>query len=254
MCNLRKLRYTSLSVILAISSAAAFGVNDHRTLPEHCFLNVEDAPSSVAILMCPPDTTSARFAYDREQYEWGKTQRNTPRGLQAVTDANLDWNTDWADDAFGEAFGAPITMKENPELYKLVYNMEEDAGSLATYEAKEHYMRTRPFIFWNEHTATPDHEEALAKNGSYPSGHTSIGWATALVLAEINPARATEILKRGFEFGQSRVIVGAHYQSDVDAGRIAGAGIVARLHADKGFQKQLAKAKKEFQKKQRNRK
>ena len=253
MKNSNKLRHFLLTGLLS-ATAAAFAINDHKTDPQHYFLNVEDVPSSVEILMCPPDTTSARFAYDREQYEWGKTMRNTPRGKQAITDANLDWYTDWADDAFGEAFGAPITKKENPELHKLIYTMENDAGSLATYEAKQHYMRTRPFVFWNEHTSTPDHEEALAKNGSYPSGHTAIGWATALVLAEINPARATEILKRGFEFGQSRVIVGAHYQSDVDAGRVMGAAIVSTLHPDKGFQKQLEKAKKEFAKKNRKKK
>lgn len=239
------------SVVLAFAgiTAASASAQNHRTNPERYFLNEEVVPSSLTILMAPPDTLSARFAYDREQYEWGKTQRNTPRGQQAVTDANLDWYTDWANVAFGEAFGSPITKKDNPELYKLIYNMQEDAGDLATREAKQHYMRTRPFVFWNEPTATPNDEEGLRKNGSYPSGHTSIGWATALVLAEINPARATEILKRGFEFGQSRVIVGAHYQSDVDAGRIAGAGIVSILHTDKAFKKQLEKAKKEFAKK-----
>ncbi len=251
MKNSNLLRQFLLGGALAAIAVASFAVNDRKTDPNHYFLNVEDVPSSVAILPCPPDTASARFAYDREQYEWGKTMRDTPRGKQAISDANLDWNTDWADDAFGEAFGSPITMKENPELYKLIYNMESDAGSLATYEAKNHYQRTRPFVFWNEPTSTPKDEEALAKNGSYPSGHTAIGWATALVLAEINPARATEILKRGFEFGQSRVIVGAHYQSDVDAGRVMGAAIVSTLHTDKGFQNQLKKAKKEFEKKKR---
>ena len=78
--------------------------------------------------------------------------------------------------------------------------------------------------------------------------HTAIGWATALVLAEINIDRQNEILKRGFEFGQSRVICGVHYQSDVDAGRVVASGLVARLHADEGFCTQLAKAKKEFAK------
>ena len=89
---------------------------------------------------------------------------------------------------------------------------------------------------------------ALVNNGSYPSGHTAIGWATALVLAEINVDRQNEILKRGYEMGESRVIAGYHYQSDVDNGRIVAAGVVARLHADEGFQKQLEKAKKEFAK------
>ena len=68
----------------------------------------------------------------------------------------------------------------------------------------------------------------------------------ALVLAEINPERQDEILVRGYEYGESRVIVGYHYQSDVDAARIAASAAVARLHADEGFRKQLEKAKKEF--------
>ena len=46
--------------------------------------------------------------------------------------------------------------------------------------------------------------------------------------------------------GESRVICGYHFQSDVDAGRLTAAGAVARLHADPGFIKQLNKAKKEF--------
>lgn len=244
----------SVFTVLLVSATLSVFADNHLSNPERYYLTEKDVPSSLTILMCPPDTTSARFAYDREQYEWGKSMRNTDRGRQAVTDANLNWYSDWANEAFGEAFGSPITKKDNPELYKLVYNMQEDAGDLATREAKQHYMRTRPFVFWNEPTATPGDEEGLRKNGSYPSGHTSIGWATALVLAEINPERATEILKRGFEFGQSRVIVGAHYQSDVDAGRVAGAGIVAILHNDKGFRKQLEKAKKEFAKRNKKRK
>lgn len=67
-----------------------------------------------------------------------------------------------------------------------------------------------PFSFFNEMTCNPEQQEELSTNGSYPSGHTAIGWATALVLAEINPDRQNEILKRGFEMGQSRVICGYH--------------------------------------------
>ena len=70
----------------------------------------------------------------------------------------------------------------------------------------------------------------------------------ALVLAEINPARQDAILERGYQYGESRVIAGYHYQSDVDAARIAASAVVARLHTDAGFISQLAKAKKEFQK------
>ena len=68
------------------------------------------------------------------------------------------------------------------------------------------------------------------------------------MLAEINPARQDAILKRGYEMGQSRVICGYHFQSDVDAARLVAAAVVARLHANDNFMKQLEKAKKEFAK------
>ena len=124
--------------------------------------------------------------------------------------------------------------------------MREDAGDLATRAAKEYYMRTRPFAYYKEMTCNPKQQEELSTNGSYPSGHTAIGWATALVLAEINIDRQNEILIRGFEMGQSRVICGYHWQSDVDAARIVSSAVVARLHANKEFAKCLKKAKKEF--------
>ncbi len=66
------------------------------------------------------------------------------------------------------------------------------------------------------------------------------------MLSEVNPDHAEAILKAGYEYGQSRVIAGYHFQSDVDAARLAAAAAVARLHNDKTFQKDLAKAKKEY--------
>lgn len=124
--------------------------------------------------------------------------------------------------------------------------MREDAGDLATRDAKKHYNRPRPYAFFGEDTCNPEQQAELSTNGSYPSGHSSLGWATALVLTEINPDRQTEILERGYQMGESRVICGYHFQSDVDAGRVVGAGAFARLHAYQPFLDQLDKAKKEF--------
>lgn len=99
-------------------------------------------------------------------------------------------------------------------------------------------------MFFNTHTCTPQDEGKLRMNGSYPSGHTTLGWTMALVLAEIRPERQNQLLQRGYEYGQSRVICGAHWQSDVDAGRILGAAVFARLHADERFVAALNEAKK----------
>lgn len=219
-------------------------VNDNRTHPDVYFLQISDVPNSLEYLPGPPDAGSVAFLNDKARYDWGKSLRKTERGEQAFQDARV--GGDGVPRAFSEAFGVDITKEGTPEIYKLVVGMREDAGDLATRDAKNYYNRTRPFAWFDEMTCNPEQQEELSTNGSYPSGHTSIGWATALVLSEINPDRIDEILQRGYQMGESRVICGYHFQSDVDAGRIVAAGAVARLHADDGFNAQLDKAKKEF--------
>jgi major phosphate-irrepressible acid phosphatase (HPAP) len=244
------LRSSVCAVAVIFSASAVFAqdapakkIKDHRTAPELFFLQEGDVPNSFLLLPAPPDGASITFLNDQARYNWGKTMRNTPRGEQAFKDAHVEGNG--VPQAFSEAFGVEIN-EETPEILKLIVGMREDAGDLGTREAKNYYNRQRPFSFYEEDTCNPEQQAELSTNGSYPSGHTSIGWATALVLAEINPERQNEILKRGYEMGESRVICGYHFQSDVDAGRITGAVTVARLHADPGFQAQLEKAKAEF--------
>ena len=232
--------------VTTFAQTAAKKIKDVRTQPDLYYLQDGQQASSLDLLPAPPQPGSIQFLNDQAQYQWGKMQRNTPRGEQAFSDANVDG--DGVPQAFSEAFGVRISKETTPEIHKLVLNMREDAGDLATRGAKEHYMRMRPFAFYQEETCNPKQQQELSTNSSYPSGHTAIGWATALVLAEINVDRQNEILERGYQMGQSRVICGYHWQSDVDAARIISAAVVARLHAEPTFQEQLAKAKKEFAK------
>lgn len=123
-----------------------------------------------------------------------------------------------------------------------------DSADNATKTAKEAYKRERPFVYFGNHTCQPeDEEDRLRQNGSFPSGHTSYGWTLALVLAQIAPSHAEAIIKRGYEFGQSRMICGAHWQSDVDAGRLVGAVEYSRLLTIPKFQEDLQKATEEVQ-------
>ena len=73
-------------------------------------------------------------------------------------------------------------------------------------------------------------------------------WGMALLLSEINPEAQDELFKLGYEWGQSRVIAGFHWQSDVDASRMLAAATYARLHACDAFNEDMEKAKKEFKK------
>jgi acid phosphatase (class A) len=85
----------------------------------------------------------------------------------------------------------------------------------------------------------------LRTDGSYPSGHSALGWGWALVLAEAAPERADAILQRGRDFGQSRLVCNVHWQSDIDNGRLMAAATVARLHADAAFRADLDAARAE---------
>ncbi len=132
----------------------------------------------------------------------------------AVSDADLSFPHAAA--TFSCALGVPVSQAETPNLNMLLRRTLADAG-LATYKAKTHYQRTRPFVRFSAPSCTPADEAFLAKDGSYPSGHSAVGWAWALMLTELAPERADAILARGRAFGQSRAICGVHWQSDVEA-------------------------------------
>jgi len=206
------------------------------------YLAANEYPDSLKLLPPPPAAGSAAFARDQEASEEALSLRGTERYEQAVQDAELMFPA--AADAFSQAVGFGITEKDTPYLYLLMRRTLTDSG-LSTYAAKNNYNRPRPFMVNHEPIGTPEEEEGLRKDGSYPSGHTAIGWAWALILCEVVPDRTDAILARGYEFGQSRVICNVHWQSDVDAGRIMGAATVARLHADRDFLADLQRAKRE---------
>lgn len=230
--------------VLFCLQAFALEIKDVTTHPNDYFLTENEAPDSFQLLPPPPAFTSVEFLRDKAMYDWGKSMRHTERGKQAYIDA--DSSKENVTQQFSKSFGLDISATKTPEIYKLITTMKEDAGDLATRSAKNYYNRIRPFSFFNEPTCRPEDEKTLSTNGSYPSGHTTIGFAISLVLAEINPQRQNEILKRGLEVGESRVICGYHWQSDIDAARVMAASVVAQLHANSQFNQQLAKAKMEF--------
>ena len=149
---------------------------------------------------------------------------------------------------FSEPFGLTISEENTPEIWKLLRDAKATCENMGGFP-KYYYKRKRPFMRFQEPTATPQFEPDLRRNFSFPSGHTILGWTSALLLTEINPERADTILARGMMYGESRVIVGAHWQSDVDAGRLASAALYARLHTSDRFLEQMRRARQEFLKK-----
>jgi acid phosphatase (class A) len=203
-----------------------------------------DAPlNSKLFVPPPPQQGSARQELDDQTAKRSLALRGTPRWELAVHDAHLDFPG--VADTFSCAMQLPISEEQTPALYMLLRRTLADVG-LATYPAKTAYQRTRPFVVNGEPICTPDEREELSHDGSYPSGHTSIGWGWALILSELDPEHAAQILARGRAFGESRNVCNVHWHSDVVAGRMVAGGAVATLHANQQFIEAMAAAKSEI--------
>lgn len=205
------------------------------------YLKPEQLPSSKAFLPPPPAAGSAALAADEELYRSTRALRGTPRWALATKDADLTFPN--AASTFSCALGMTISPEATPHLNMLIRRVRADA-SRANDNAKDLYKRQRPYLAHGDTSCTPAEKH---KDDSYPSGHSSIGWAWALVLAEIAPDRADAILARGLAFGESRLVCGVHWKSDMDAGRVVGASAVSRLHTDPVFRAQLDLARKEIE-------
>ena len=228
-------------VVAALMATMNAGAQDETVQP---YFELSELPELLEIMPEPPAFESPEFANDIVRYGWGKLQRQDPDRLAlAIADAEWDDLTKFFGQ-YAEAFGLTITPEDTPEIYKLLVN------SLATTDpmrkkCKAYYGRQRPFERFDD-TMPSNEEDELRGEGSYPSGHSLRGWGIALLLAQIAPARANEIFRRGWDYCNSRVIVGAHWQSDVDASRAAASIGFCALQGSPAFREQMEKAQYEY--------
>ena len=201
-------------------------------------------PNSLLQVPPPPAAGSAAMALDLDIAQRSFALRDTPRWTQAISDADVTFPH--AAGIFSCALGIAVSEADTPNIYRLLRRTLTDLGR-SPHAAKVHYDRRRPFVENGQPMCTPEVKERLAHDGSYPSGHNAIGWGWALILAEISPAQTDALLVRGRNYGESRNVCNVHWHSDVMQGRLVGAGMVARLHADPAFRSDLAAARAEIE-------
>ncbi len=190
----------------------------------------------------PPRAGSTALALDEEISREALGLQGTTRWKVAAEDAEI--SSPKALDSFSCALNVPVNPQDTPRLSLLLARTLMDV-SRAVRVVKNHYHRLRPYVVNKKPTCTPEYQSQMERSSSYPSSHSAIGWAWALILSEIAPERATAILARGRDFGQSRIVCNVHWNSDVVEGRVLAAGTVARLHADQAFRADLEGARAE---------
>lgn len=197
-----------------------------------------------ALVGPPPAADSEEAIAERKHFEVSRALQGSARWKQAAQDNELTPAA--LSQGFGCAAGVAISPEATPATARLLTRVGRDLrGASVASKAVQH--RDRPAVGNDRPICIPRDPNLLA-NSSYPSGHAMLGWTYALLLAEAAPKNADAVLLRGREFGDSRVVCGVHYQSDVDAGRTIAAALVARLHAEPQFQEDMAAAKAELAK------
>jgi acid phosphatase (class A) len=219
-----------LSATLALSACASVG---NAIAPVAAAL----APSvdASALVLGPPSGAMADAEAAFVRGPWHEARR-----ARAVADDQFDPFS-----ALGPVMGGGFTAEHYPLTAEAFARLRTPLGA-AILTAKSRFDRERPFEVDSAVTPCIAVDDRLRASGAYPSGHAAFGWAWALVLAELDPDRADAILARGREFGDSRVVCGLHYPSDVEAGRVIAAGTLARLHAEPGFRAALDAARTEY--------
>lgn len=233
MINLKSLALAA--AVLALASTAS--AQTAQPAPTRPIVNAPAPIDAPALIGPAPGADSVRAAADRLSM---RGQVSAERLARA--NADNPW-TPWV--AMQPVFGTSFSERRLPRTARVFADVLQGL-SPAIGAAKNANARPRPLITDPSVLRCDALDPAVAAQSSYPSGHGAGGWAWALVLAELVPSRADAILQRGRDFGDSRVLCGYHYPSDIEAGRTIAAGVIARLHADTSFRRDLDAARAEL--------
>ncbi|MBO7609523.1 MAG: phosphatase PAP2 family protein [Muribaculaceae bacterium] len=189
------------------------------------------------------DTTSEYYFSDVQGYWQAKAERETVRGDTAIIDS--DDSEHALLQMFGDIMNDKLVISVKPNTVELIRMTRAAFIESAQQMGAGSPFRKRPYVQLGEPTLIPDHEQYYADKTSYPSTKAMIGWGLALLLSEIAPEYNEALLKRGYDYGHSRVIAGYNYPSDVMAGRIQAAAVLAYLHGQEEFKQLMEAAKQE---------
>lgn len=196
-------------------------------------------PDSYRILPPAPVAGTTRYEADRTIYLSTRSLKDSARWTMAQDD--VEQGLILRDLAC--AIGVELTPQNAPKTATLIRRVGLDV-SRATNRSKDIYKRPRPYLV-DEGPICVEKSVSLANSPDYPSGHNAWGWTVGLIMAEVAPDRATGILARARAFGEGRLVCGVHTLSAVEAGRLNGSIVVAALHGQEAFRKDLDEVRQE---------
>lgn len=241
----------ALSCLIGAVPASALSQNPYITPSDYDVLH---------LLPPPPAPGSQAERKDVEAVAELRAASSPERVALAEKDATVALN------AFSGTLAPGFDFAKLPGVEAFFGKVGRDA-QFATTVGKDCWERPRPFVLDSDiHPPGTMKQGTLARPGdrntaprgpgspcpslgpvpqysySYPSGHSTFGAMTAILLSDMVPEKRAELYARGWQFGESRIVGGVHYPTDVDAGRIDATALVAVMMRNPDFRTDLAAA------------
>lgn len=198
--------FAELADALGTTLGAAYQARAHYIDREH-FTNLSQAVADLiayAIGATSGDSTAAKYFFANQTID-GK------RPVSAEAKAILS-EIGGQPDFFGKAYGRPAGT-DGADAY----------GNSRPFQTEPRVSR----IMGPDYLDVPADNTVynrgpimnLTDSPSFPSGHTMYGYTGSLILALLVPERYQQMIARAAEYGNDRILVGAHYAMDVMGGR-----------------------------------
>ena len=229
------------------ASNAAFVEKVRNLKPEFIRIPLDE----IKLPPCPANSsrqTRAEIDYLLRLQE----QRTEEEGKRALYFAPFGYSTTMkpTDPAFaanqanlfyvGRSIGTWFNAKSLPLTAALVGRMWRDA-SYHVWSLKFKYARIRPWVIDPKVKNLDD-----ANWAAFPSGHSSYAHILAYLYAELAPEFSDIFLADASAIAHSREIIGVHYPSDSEAGRVFARQFVNALLQDDKFKTEFDKVREEW--------
>jgi hypothetical protein len=184
------------------------------------FTNISQAVADVIVYA---DATTAAHS-NASKYFFGNATINgkTPASAEAMAILN---KINGSPDAFGRGYGLPAGSSG-----------ADGYGDSRPFQTEPRVTRIVGLDYFNSPADNFVYNRGpimdLINNPSYPSGHTTYGYTGAVMLAILVPERYQQMIARGAEYGNDRIIMGSHYAMDVIGGRTLALYDMAHLLAN----------------------
>ncbi|TWI65415.1 autotransporter-associated beta strand protein [Pseudoduganella lurida] len=154
--------------------------------------------------------------------------RAASRATTTINDVPANATTVKYDDA-GNNNG--VGGDANADFGKVVDLVNSMGNNGSTEPAKRFYKYARPFRWSTAVKVVPQLEPAKSTtpgtDGGFTSGHSAEATRNAVAMAYVLPERYQELVGRGLELGESRILAGMHSPLDVISGRVQAQAVAA---------------------------